>query len=495
MLDAAIVKLPEHLKDVQRKWLDHKKDRHSQDIIFYREFVSEFRKLFSELPLHGWRGERPRFRALISILGFSWQPVALMAAWVKPDHMLVLGSKETIDGKLDNISFTEIIQQVSGLHPDCFVFKKVEDSLDLNIYMEIRDFISAHRLKPHEIAIDPTAGKKSMSISAGLAGFLSGAFILYVDYKHYDPTGRIPLAGTEYPRLLDNPLQVFGDLEFDKVWDSYERGSFEEAFRIADDLSRKLYEPREAEALTWMMRGYGAWHQFDFIAAFKSLKMLVDYLDRFQRFGRWMWGEAIANKLEINVEILDSLANLTDLVCKGDKSFDLIDGLPLVFNHLESARRALKYGQKGVAVLLAYSTIERFIDLSLWCIFGLDDEKPDFSRIDIDIESFHKFGELLHGNQYRRIELKGSIGLSLGIQLLATLKPELIPKSYFGEISRLIQHRNKCEYEHGLCPTSLQKKDVEKHLKSTQKLLSTALEAFGVDVQVELTKYRFPKRL
>jgi len=484
-------KLTDELKLIQKRWIES--DRQTQDTIYYREFAPRFAPIFSELPLHGWSEKNTRFRALISVLGFSWQPVALMAAWARPEYMLLIGTRETLHIKVDGDSVRDAIEQVSGLSGKLLSFRQIEAEDELTIYKEARKFISDYDLKPHEIAVDPTGGKKSMSISAGLAGFLSGAWIVYVDYGDYHPVKRIPLAGTEYPRLLDNPLEVFGDLEFEKFWAAFRNGNFEEAGHIAKDLSMKLYESREADALVYLARGYGAWHGFQFDTALNSLERLKEHLERFGRLGRWHWSDKILNILSTHLPLLIEIVDLTRKICKGEKPGSLEDGLPLVLNHLSAAQRALTYHQTGVAILLAYATLERYVDLALWTCFNLDDENPDFSMVDFDIEKFHELGMKMYGREsYKRSDPAGPIGLSLGVQLLATLKPELMPVEFLGNVSKLMQHRNRCEYEHGLRPYNLKSKDVDGHIKGVCKLFDCALKPLQINVEKELSRYRFP---
>lgn len=490
MKNPVTAKLSDDLIAVQKRWREA--SRPDQERIYYREFAPKFAPLFAELPLHGHIMQPPNFKALISILGLSWQPVALMAAWVKPAHILVIGTDKSFEASVDDVPVQQMISEISGLPSTAFSYEQVGESEDLEIYSAVRKFITNHGLKPHEVAIDPTGGKKSMSISAGLAGSLTGAWIIYVDYKEYLTQPRIPLAGTEYPRLLDNPLEVFGDLEFQKIWDACSRGAFDEAGRIARELTQKLYDPREAEALELFSRAYGSWHKFDFKGALASLTRLQDYLARFQRFGRWQWANRVAQAANIHIPLLQEIIAVSDMICNGTKTDTPDRALCLVFNHLEASKRHLSYNQSGAAILLAYATLERFIDLALWYYFDIDDENPDLSNVTLDLEKFHEAGRALYAKRYRESEPAGPIGLSLGVQILHALKPELMPLNAMAGISRMIQHRNKCEYEHGLCPTLIKAKDVEKHIGIVRRLLTEVLKPMDLDVDKELLKFRFP---
>ncbi len=73
------------------------------------EFGPRFAPLFAQLPLDGWSGPPFSCKALISILGFSWQPVALMAAWLKPAAVLLLGTEDSCDVKVKGKPVKQVI--------------------------------------------------------------------------------------------------------------------------------------------------------------------------------------------------------------------------------------------------------------------------------------------------------------------------------------------------------------------------------------------------
>ena len=93
------VTLPSLLEEVQQRWLAPQ-PREKQDALYASEFAPAFAPLFAELPLHDAPDGFGRPRALVSVLGFSWQPVALMAAWARPERLLVIGTKESLSLKV-----------------------------------------------------------------------------------------------------------------------------------------------------------------------------------------------------------------------------------------------------------------------------------------------------------------------------------------------------------------------------------------------------------
>lgn len=485
------VQLPPELEPIRQKWAVAAKGEH--EVIYSREFGPAFAPLFANLPLDGLGSDRPRFRALVSVLGLSWQPVALMAAWADPEVVLVLGTDESFSVRIDGEPIREIIPRVSGRNRAKFSFQRVSESDELLIYREVRSFLESRGIGPHEVAIDPTGGKKSMSVSAALAGFLSGAWIVYVDYARYNADKRIPEAGTEYPRLLRNPLEVYGELEFDRVKNAFRGGSYEEASHLANALAARLYEPREAEALSLLSAAYGSWHRFDFLEAAEKCGKLYALLEKFARLGKWEWGAKVLQRMQIQRDTIQTLADLASRIDGGERPKTIGDGLPLVFNHLASAERYLSFHQLGVAILLAYASLERYVDLCLWVKYGLDDSKADFTGVPLDTAKYHRVGRDFHGKKYQERDLPDQISLATGVQLLATLEPGLLPsKIFFGPILGLMNDRNKCEFEHGIRTKTICHSEAARHLETVKKILAITFQEQGNDIEIELEQYRFP---
>lgn len=186
------------------------------------------------------------------------------------------------------------------------------------------------------------------------------------------------------------------------------------------------------------------------------------------------------------------LAALTSKLENGEKLQTIEQGFPLVLNHLASAKRALHQHEFGVAILLAYATLERYVDLCLWVFHQLDDERPDFSNLGLDYKSYHDVGRKLHGRNYQKRELAGSITLSLGVQLLAVLRPDWLPAKFLGRIKGLMSLRNKCEFEHGLCRKALTPADVKRCLEPVEEILKIGLAKQGKTLQDELERYSYP---
>lgn len=468
MKKPCLADLPPELVDLQQRWRGL--DREQQDELYASEFGVRFAPLFAALPLHGaphsLMGAKPR--ALVSVLGLSWQPVALMAAWCRPQQMLVLGTEDSLRLAPGGERVLSLIARIAAIPRDAIEPVRIGDPGEADIYRAVRDFLRRPGVQAREVFVDPTGGKKSMSASAALAGFLAGAPLVYVDYAEYHGPKRIPVPGTEYPRLLTNPLDVMGDLELHDVFRAFDRSDFQEAERLALKLAERLYEPREAQVLAKLAAGYGAWDRFDFPNARRALGEALAAIDRFAGQGAWSWAPRVRAVLAANLSALDTLQNVPK------KPASLDHGTPLLVWYLAAASRLLRAQKPSLGVLLTYAAVERYVDLCLWVDFGLDDEKPDYSLITgrLDRTKYDEAGQRLFGNDYRPRELDGPLMLSNGAQLLAALSPARLGVNDLGPLRGLASARNRCEYEHGFLPSVPALDDAERHLKKAIEIVA-----------------------
>lgn len=464
--EAPQAKLTPELEEIQQRWLAL--PRPEQDKLYAREFAEPFARLFAALPLYrapeGLEQTKPK--ALVSVLGLSWQPVALMTAWCSPERLLLLGTEESLELRIDGEGVLEVIARVGGIDRSVIETRRVGESGEADIYRAVRDFLRGAQSR--DVFIDPTGGKKSMSAAAALAGFLAGAPLVYVDYARYHGPNRIPVAGTEFPRLLANPLEVLGDLELRDVYAAFHRSDYDEAGRLAKRLAERLYEPREAETIGRLAAGYAAWDRFDFTKAREELLAAQRALEAFSGAGRWAWAADVKPVLSGNLRALDKLARMP----ASPPSIE--EGLPLVLWYLAAARRMLDADKTSLAALLIYAAMERYLGLCLRIDWGLDEENPDYSRIEdkLNWEKFDEAGKRLVGASYRRRELAGPLTFTLSAQLLATLAPQRLPLRYLGPLQGLAVTRNHCEFEHGFLPRRPEKQRVDGFLRAVLEILA-----------------------
>ena len=473
------VVLTEDLQAVVARWRAAP-DRAARERIYAEALAEGYAPRFAELPLHGGVAGQPRPRALVSLVGHAWQPAALMAAWVRPERLLLLRTREPATGAP---SALELVSRLSGLSLDRIEHQWVLGGGELAVYEEIRDFLARGRLKPDELAIDVTGGKKSMAVAAALAGFLAGARLLYVDYLEVDRGTPVP--GTEYPRLLANPLSILGEIDIDRIREAFDGGHYLDAERRAEDLARRLYEPWTAEALGLLAQGYGAWHRFDFERARSALGELRTLLDARGNHAGAAWVGRVRPVLD------GHLARLDGLLASTAKPDTIAQGMPGVLNHLAAASRALAQEDLDDATLLLYATVERYVDLCLWVDAGLTDRDPDYGRLAgrLDLERYRDLGSrLFEGPPPDRPH--GPLLYLSAVLLLATLVPERLPEGELGWARGLGRMRN--ELVHGLVPTHPGAGEVASKLARVKGLLASAAGGAAA-LDAELAALRFPE--
>lgn len=444
--------LPDDIKGVVAKWRNL--DRRQQDELYAQELGPRFAPYFARLPIEGATDDLQQPKALIAVLGLSWQPVALMAARCKPESVLLVGTAESVGKRIGDETVVAVIARVAGLPESAFTTECVDDPLEEQIYLVVRRFLDDRRLEGNECWVDPTGGKKSMSASAALAAFVIGAPLLYVDYGEYLDVGRIPVAGTEYPRLLRNPLAVYGDMEIDAALASFDGGLFGEASLIVTRLLERIDDKRETRTLRRIIEGYSFWNYFDFKAAKNRLDGVglapaSAHPERPNIQVAWRWSKSFCERIEGNRAALDALQRLTSI-----KNPNLIDSVPLLAFYAASARRLLtdKHQHLSQSVMLAYAMVERYIVLSLQALGACDVRAQFVSNKCPSPNNCVDAGRALFGAEHEQRPFRGNVMFANGALALSTLAPERLPPKELPFLRNLAIIRNATEYEHGLIP-------------------------------------------
>lgn len=444
---------------------------------------------FARLPLAGRGRDMAEFRprALVSLLGFSWETVALLSAWAQPEQILVLGTGPTLAQQVEGEPVSAVIARVSGVPASRFRFEELQDEDESSVYRAVQTFARDGGFAPGEVAIDPTGGKKGLSAAAALAGFMLSAPILYVDYAEYSTEERRPAPGTEYPRLLTNPLEVFGDIEIKRALEAFDAGHFEEARRRAELVAERHPEPREARVLACLAEGYGNWSRGDLDRACKVLREGLKGLQDVAAEFSWRWAGGLETVVTENVTLLE------EILAIGDQPADMATAMPLVLNQVAASRRAADLCAFEAALPLLYSAFEWYINLRIRIDFGLRDDQLFTTLIEDKKEAFHRTGKLLYGEAYQaQMSMGGRLMFGKGLQVLATLAPEEYPEPE--ELQTLIKMgdiRNNTPFGHirQFVPVA------EETFRSFETAVVGALgRCAGTGrIETQLARFRFPK--
>lgn len=132
---------------------------------------------------------------LVSLLGYSPEPIILTAKAINPETHLVISNPAR-----DEI--IQILDKYLGNNYKMVILRKDDFK---TIYKTIKESLSDYPTR--NITIDITGGKKSMVASASIFGKDYGSRIVYVDFGEYLKDLRKPIPGTEILNEVYNPLK------------------------------------------------------------------------------------------------------------------------------------------------------------------------------------------------------------------------------------------------------------------------------------------------
>lgn len=472
---------------LQSRWNDTPfKDRAA---FYAKEIAPLWAPVFGEIPFRDEQGVHDLpCDVLISVLGMSWQPVMLMGARLRPKHWVLLCTQESRNKEVDGEDVTRLIPRLAGV--DRGVVEPpviVQPHAEADIYRAVQEY--RERFAGQHIVIDPTGGLKSMSASAALAGFYYGLRMVYVDSDQRD--NGIPRPGSEYPRVLRNPLDLYGDKAFARITEAFDAGRFEDAAIRAEELAETLLNDTKAAFYAGAARAYGAWDRFEFAEAQRLLQKLAD------RFGKTGTAEAAADALPPGLEPILARAGRQIEVLNRLKSTGPNErwehGLDFVFNHLAATRRRLDHGDTVAALVLLYSTVERFVVVRLQGKPGVHGDQVLREEVPNDVkEAYPDHYHELHDRETRRPDdLPRKVNYASGIALLAAYGDGAIqPESDFPWLLELGKARNTSGFQHGLVPKPVPGETVEQHYRKVLAWLGRALGE--EDCRTRLDAFRFP---
>ena len=125
---------------------------------------------------------------LISILGFSPEPIVLGAKLLKPKTHIIIHDA--------GVSLNEENNRIISKYLENYKFVELHDETFACLYDTLKEQLSI--TPAQHCVINITGGKKSMSASAGIFARDFFCDLIYVDYNKYDPSTRRPEPGSEF---------------------------------------------------------------------------------------------------------------------------------------------------------------------------------------------------------------------------------------------------------------------------------------------------------
>lgn len=160
--------------------------------LYFEKLFPEVINKFAEENAHHFSGDE---RVLISMLGFSPEPLILTAQAVRPTSHFIVTTEIR----------EEIIDRIEEYLENDFELIVLKDSEFTTVYKTLKELFL--RFDSNNITLDITGGKKSTVASAAIFGKDYRATITYVDFKEYIKELRKPLPGSEELNIVYNPIE------------------------------------------------------------------------------------------------------------------------------------------------------------------------------------------------------------------------------------------------------------------------------------------------
>ncbi|HCD10501.1 MAG TPA: TIGR02710 family CRISPR-associated protein, partial [Thermoanaerobacter sp.] len=404
---------------------------------------------------------------------------------IKPKRVLFLYTKDSI-GNLDKVV------KLTGLLPSQYIAEEIVKDSPIEIYKILKEVYIDKWGKPDKTAIDFTGGTKAMSAGMAMAGAYLKIDLVYVA-SEYNNKMRKPNPGTEKLKIVEDPYQIFGDLEKDKAIALFNKGDFISAHKIFSELEERVAY-RDYTFYKMLAEIYSFWDRIAFNEAIDGFEKLFKILKSWKPIDK----NAIAYKYE---EILYKQHNLIkplkdiNLQDKGKEKDYVTDKYiytPLIFSIYTNALRRHYEGKHDVAILLLYRVLELIAQVRL-ASYGFYVYFPDYSKLPLSEE---KLLERMNENikrfpnfkEYKELP-RNNVALFDAYVLIKSIDDELLKDINIGIIYSKVQLRNKSIFSHGF--SILSKKDFDDFHEIIKKIFIRFCEMEGLEFEKVCKDYEF----
>lgn len=363
--------LAEYWKQLERKTVEQRKKADT----YYENILME--PIIQAFVDHN-EDEAEPVEYLVLSVGTSYEPLVLDIKLLKPQRILFLYTEKS-EVYLDKVV------TYCGLNAARYEKSMIHETEPLDIYREIkRAYLKWN--KPEKIYIDITGGTKAMSAAAAMAGGMIGVQLIYVGCTNYLVDFRKPDPGTEKLFYIDNPLEVFGDIEIEKALTLFGEYNYAGAGDRLGILKESIPEPNIRQELNFayfLAKGYEAWDALDFPLAYENIGNLNREIRRDRRTHKHFLLMDFAEHLKQQEEVLSRLVKIPELV-KEKKQMDILSAsnymTPLMFTMYMNAFVREQQEKYDMATLLLYCLLE-MIEQRRLAQYGLYVSKMDYLNI------------------------------------------------------------------------------------------------------------------
>ena len=248
----------------------------------FRKSLKAFRALYAHK--HLTEQDADSCDLLISMVGFSLEPVMHTVLTIRPKHVVFVFSKDSarFRPRIKTLDYFKTLINCHGEEYNPKIEQIILESTDTALVFSSVNNTIAQVSEGGSIAIDVTGGKKSMDVSAFLAASLfEKVEIYYVDYEEYDSAIGYPVWGSEFLNELDNPYKQFNVREEHLIKKHWNRGDFTAARQLAEmmtetltpEVAKRYSLTKKRDRLDEICQAascYDAWRRFEYDMAASS---------------------------------------------------------------------------------------------------------------------------------------------------------------------------------------------------------------------------------
>lgn len=291
---------------------------------------------------------------LISIVGFSLEPIMHTVLTLRPKNLLFIFSKESSLIGSKDVSAFDRFRALIACHGDGYnptIDQQILEVADApHVFSVVRDAITK-AASPDRVAIDITGGKKSMDASVFLAASLfEKVAIFYVDYESYDTDKGFPIWGSEFLNKLENPYKVFGVREEQLVKNFWDKADFPAVVEFIE-----LCTDKEKEETA---KKYGL------TAKFEQLKLVKKAAECYTEWRLFDYHKASLNIFEgydkhhrgVLAELINCATLETEKGLRNPQSAQL--ALALSIDRYSRGYDAFRHNKQNIAILCYAQSVE-----------------------------------------------------------------------------------------------------------------------------------------
>jgi CRISPR-associated protein (TIGR02710 family) len=234
-------------------------------------------------------------KVLVSMVGFSLEPVMHTLLTLLPDKVILVFSQESakFDGERAAAEYIDFLTEHydSSYKPDIDkICLKSTDTAE--VFARVHEKIKQYSTKD-KLAVDVTGGKKTMDAAAFLAAAMHEEVgIYYVDYEDYNQHDGYPVWGTEFLNKLDNPYRIYNIELINQAKELFRVSNYYASYKLFDEALKDMINEAnplinealksEREKINRMMRVSEClmyWDRFEYEDAFDAMDNIKDYID------------------------------------------------------------------------------------------------------------------------------------------------------------------------------------------------------------------------